>query len=188
MDLWKLFLFVTIWPPAWNGTFEGYWTIHGIWPEFSNGSWPEYCNVSARFDMYKLDPIIPQLEMYWTDFTTEPQKFWKHEYEKHATCAKDTLLDGELRFFEAGLMLRKKYSMYEMLKEIGVVSGACYFLDEIETKFVRQYGFRPIITCIPGTKWMLQDIRICLNLMLQTMNCTSQIVKSESCDDGIFVY
>lgn len=39
------------------------WLIHGLWPNYSNGSWPQFCCPSTPFDVEEVEPIRPQLEV-----------------------------------------------------------------------------------------------------------------------------
>lgn len=63
-------------------------SIHGLWPNYSNGNYPSFCK-KVEFDMNKLNPIMDNLLKFWElpeDHNKEEGKFWKHEWEKHGSC------------------------------------------------------------------------------------------------------
>ncbi|PHH81336.1 hypothetical protein CDD82_997 [Ophiocordyceps australis] len=92
------------------------WTIHGLWPDFCNGSYTQYCDLSRQFDPkpspntttgtpqglpvppYTGEPIdgwfephgktdlLRYMEQYWVSQGDPNWVFWAHEYSKHATC------------------------------------------------------------------------------------------------------
>jgi hypothetical protein len=39
------------------------WLLHGLWPEFNNGSWPQYCDPSAPFNMTAIQVRIHQTSL-----------------------------------------------------------------------------------------------------------------------------
>lgn len=92
------------------------WTLHGLWPDFCNGSFTQYCDLNRQFDPFpspntttgKPDgtpvpaykgPDISQLiapfgrndllaymNKFWINQGGPNTDFWGHEFSKHATC------------------------------------------------------------------------------------------------------
>jgi len=88
------------------------WTIHGLWPDFCDGSFTQYCDLSRQYDPRPSPnvtdgvPIPPyngpgvdsfikkfgRLDMfnfmntYWINQGDTNAHFWAHEFSKHATC------------------------------------------------------------------------------------------------------
>ncbi|PVH72320.1 ribonuclease T2 [Cadophora sp. DSE1049] len=92
------------------------WTLHGLWPDFCNGSYTQYCDLSRQYDPLpspntttgKPDgkPVIPYtgpsigtflepfgkfdllayMNKYWIAQNQPNGDFWGHEFSKHATC------------------------------------------------------------------------------------------------------
>ena len=66
------------------------WTIHGIWPTQNHKIGPLFCNRTDKFDVKKIEGLLPELRSKWTDVRAgggDEYNFWKHEWEKHGTCA-----------------------------------------------------------------------------------------------------
>ncbi len=83
-----------------NGNID--FTIHGIWPEFTNNSYPSFCNKSAIFNVSQISDIENQLNSVWLNYEGSNIEFWEHEYLKHATCYPNTT---EHQFFQNGINL-----------------------------------------------------------------------------------
>ncbi|KAI1147337.1 ribonuclease T2 family protein [Nemania diffusa] len=92
------------------------WTIHGLWPDFCNGSYTQYCDLSRQYDPVPAPntttgtatgtPVPPWTGAPISDFIKSFQKYdllafmnkywigqnqpswalWAHEFSKHATC------------------------------------------------------------------------------------------------------
>ncbi|KAF2498309.1 ribonuclease T2 family protein [Lophium mytilinum] len=92
------------------------WTVHGLWPDFCNGSYTQYCDLNRQYDPnpspnttnalpngtvvppYKGPGIstfveafgkfdlLAWMNKYWVSSGSPNQDFWGHEFSKHATC------------------------------------------------------------------------------------------------------
>ena len=150
-----LTLFVQFNPPAWGNAHTDF-RIHGLWPEYSNGSWPEYCckQSSCAYNETFIADLQPNLTMWWTDFHN-PQKLWRHEWEKHGTCSGL----NEHDYFTTGLAWRDKYPMYRVLRGSMLEPHTTYplefFIDQL-SKFLRA---RPSLVC-KGK--LLEQVYLCL--------------------------
>ncbi|KAI4739115.1 ribonuclease T2 [Aureobasidium sp. EXF-12298] len=92
------------------------WTLHGLWPDFCNGSYTQYCDLNRQYDPspspnttnglpngtvvppYKgpnigtfLEPfgkydLLAWMNKYWINQGAPNSDFWGHEFSKHGTC------------------------------------------------------------------------------------------------------
>lgn len=83
------------------------WSIHGLWPNYGNGSYPEYCEPGVEYDPTVIsDKTLHDMHQDWytcrTDSTDE--EFWNHEITKHYTCVFDKSWTQE-DYFSNGINL-----------------------------------------------------------------------------------
>ncbi|KAF2636175.1 ribonuclease T2 [Massarina eburnea CBS 473.64] len=92
------------------------WTLHGLWPDFCNGSYTQYCDLTRQYDPLPspntttgqpngtavkpwtgpnigtfLEPfgkpdLLDFMQTYWIAQNQDNAGFWGHEFSKHATC------------------------------------------------------------------------------------------------------
>jgi len=167
---WTYLLFVQIWPLTWLyedhkplPSYIDYWTIHGIWPQYSEHKWPQYCKGDS-FNASALEPLQPELDWYWTDFR-DPEKFHKHEWDRHGKCAEsDPLLSSEYEFFKKGLELRKMYPIYEELKKYNITPSSKLYSRE---KFPRRM-------CIRCKGEMIESVIVCIDKRMRRVECVCE--------------
>ena len=68
------FIFSEFWE---NNQFK----IHGLWPQYKNGSWPQYCNNNSNIN--NISNIMIDMKGHWAS----NYKLWEHEWNKHGTCS-----------------------------------------------------------------------------------------------------
>ncbi|EPE31363.1 Ribonuclease Rh-like protein [Glarea lozoyensis ATCC 20868] len=92
------------------------WTLHGLWPDYCDGSYTQYCDLSRQYDPVPspntttgtpsgkpvpawkgpdistfLAPfgkldLLAYMNKYWINQGAPNPDFWAHEFSKHATC------------------------------------------------------------------------------------------------------
>eukprot|EP00094_Tigriopus_californicus_P008842 TCALIF_08523-PA protein Name:"Similar to Ribonuclease Oy (Crassostrea gigas)" AED:0.17 eAED:0.17 QI:189/1/0.75/1/0.66/0.5/4/0/272 len=157
---------------------QGIWTVHGIWPTKNKTIGPNFCDRSKRFDPTRLAPILDDLEAHWTNVhaNTGEYSFWKHEWEKHGTCAMELgPLDTEFKYFKQGITWNEQYPLSKFLNDAGIVPGQKYTFKEIfDAVQNRLGGHRPAVQCQYDDEHdvkTLAQINICFEKSLQLTDC-----------------
>ncbi|KAK7362332.1 hypothetical protein VNO77_04442 [Canavalia gladiata] len=162
-------------------------SIHGLWPNFSNGSYPFDCNIDQNpFNQSKITDLIPRAQISWpslacaasnntndTNTSSDNTKFWKHEWDKHGTCS-DSILDQHA-YFEFSLNLKDQVDLLQILQYNGIIpDGELYCVDSIAQAIKEAIGFVPGITCNtdPSGNNQLNEIYLCVdNLATKFIEC-----------------
>ncbi|XP_019882311.2 ribonuclease Oy [Camponotus floridanus] len=153
------------------------WTIHGIWPTKYNTKGPEYCNTSLRFNASVLVPLESQLKENWMDIHngSNPYSFWKHEWEKHGTCAiKIKALGNEYKYFEKGLTFLNSYNMIDILPKANIFPGQKYMVENMLIGIQQVLNKRCQIICVQNKKTgesYVSEIRLCFDKALKLIDC-----------------
>lgn len=158
---------------------KNYWTIHGLWPSGDYSS-PSFC-VDEQFNGRVLDPIKRDLNKYWPSLTSPEARyfaFWRHQWQKHGSCAGDVpALNGLLKFFNSTLAVYHKYNIFEFLSNSLIRPSAVrtYSAGEIRNALSDDIREKVNIVCnqrAPGKDGpVLTEIRFCLDKQLQPVNC-----------------
>ncbi|XP_015518897.2 ribonuclease Oy [Neodiprion pinetum] len=164
------------------------WTIHGIWPTQFHKIGPLFCNKTQGFNASTLIPIIHQLDEKWINIEdgTPHFSFWKHEWDKHGTCA--SVLDPlntELKYFQKGLDLLKEYDMTHVLAKAGIFVGQAYAVEQIISGVEKILGKTIEVECIKNPKThesYIFEIRICLDKGLKLTDCNNIVDFPSNCD------
>lgn len=149
-------------------------SIHGLWPEYSNNSYPSYCNKSAVFNITTLKPYLYDLNVYWLSFEGPNQDFWKHEYLKHATCFPEVT---ESEFFNKTLNLYHQMDTTTKMKKADIMYDYAYDKTKMQSLF---YG---VFTC-DNTKKQVVQYMSCYDVKLNRLQCPNWL-EENSCGDKI---
>ncbi|TGZ56596.1 ribonuclease Oy-like [Temnothorax longispinosus] len=153
------------------------WTIHGIWPTKYNTLGPQFCNKSLEFNPSAIAPIESELKENWLDIHkgSKPYSFWKHEWDKHGTCAVTVkALNNEFNYFEAGLKLFDKYNMMDVLAKANILPGNKYMVQDMLKGIQKILNTRGQIMCVTDDKThesYVIEMRLCFDKTLQLVNC-----------------
>ncbi|XP_026360984.1 ribonuclease T2 [Ursus americanus] len=179
---WKKLIMVHHWPVTVCKEVEhdcrdppDYWTIHGLWPdkaEECNGSWP--------FNLEEIKDLLPKMKMYWPDVIhpLNHSHFWKHEWEKHGTCAAQVdALNSQKKYFGGSLDLYQQLELNSMLQKLGIKPSINYYqISDIKDALASIYGVIPKVQCLPPKQGeevqTIGQIELCFTKELQLRNCT----------------
>lgn len=144
---WDYLLFVQRWPQSVCDSMArneceipsnvADWLVHGLWPNYNDGSYPQFCDKNDKFDVKQVEQFRSQLEQVWANLErgkTE-ESLWAHEWEKHGTCAKTLdLLSDEQKYFSHSLDLLNNYHIGKALAKNNIVPSdtKSYTKAEIE--------------------------------------------------------
>lgn len=89
------------------------WSLHGLWPDFDNGSWPSYC-YDTDCETAITDDIFKEMDQYYPPCWSDHRELMCHEWMKHGTCFYDNKLPLGLTvspedYFNDTLVLYLKY-------------------------------------------------------------------------------
>ncbi|KAF8664868.1 hypothetical protein HU200_054181 [Digitaria exilis] len=151
-------------------------TIHGLWPDYDDGTWPSCCR-RTQFDLDKILPLMETLQKYWPSLYCSSSStcfsgkglFWAHEVQKHGTCSAPVVQD-ELQYFTIALDLYFKYNVTEMLSSGGIQisNGKEYALSDVIDTIKHAFGGSPQIVCKKGS---IQELRLCFDKELKPRDC-----------------
>ena len=137
--------------------------VHGLWPQYRNGSWPEYCtNAPGPNNPARMLDIMPSLQLI------------RHEWSAHGTCSGLS----ENAYFN---LVRRAYNQVHIPKRF--VAPSQYILirgDELRREFENANpglrGESLSIDCRNGK--YLSEVRVCLGKSLEPVPCSA----SRSCN------
>ena len=197
------FYLVLGWPPSICDTSAGchvptdpapvandFW-LHGLWPNYNNGSWPQFCG-NTPYDRNQISSILTDMSHFWPAVLTDSEdQFWGHEWTKHGTCSAP-VLSSELNYFQTILTIRKKFNLLNLFVQSGVNPGtsAQFTAVEMANAISKSFGFAPDIRCNadPKGQKQMQEVYLCLDKTLNYMNCPpeqhSHGQQYVSCGDG----
>ncbi|XXG62110.1 hypothetical protein AAC387_Pa05g0542 [Persea americana] len=151
-------------------------TIHGLWPNYNDGSWPACCSKS-EFDIKKIASLLGMLEKYWPSLSCSSSSlcghgkgsFWAHEAEKHGTCSYPVIRD-EYSYFSTVLDLYFKYNITKVLVDAGFLptNNNEYPLEGIIAAIEEAFGASPLLVCKHGA---VEELHLCLYKNFTPRDC-----------------
>ncbi|MQL79548.1 hypothetical protein Taro_011993 [Colocasia esculenta] len=124
-------------------------SIHGLWPNYNDGSYPSNCDPDSPFDASKIKDLIGRMQAEWPTLACpsgDGLTFWEHEWEKHGTCSESVL--DQHHYFQTALDLKDKLNLLGILRDAGIEpDGGYYSLSSISGAIKAATGFTPGIEC-----------------------------------------
>ncbi|GMS79256.1 hypothetical protein PENTCL1PPCAC_1431, partial [Pristionchus entomophagus] len=158
-----------------SGTSQ--WTIHGLWPNFKDGSYPQFCD-HQKFDEKQVQQLHEQMRTKWPNlFPHTPEaQLWSHEWEKHGTCSKtDPLLDSQFKYFNMSLFLLDHIDLRTRMEQKGISPRAApYDRETLQKSLDDLIGHHVQMYCLQDKKShesLLADIRVCMDAELKPIDC-----------------
>ena len=160
--------------------WKSHWTIHGLWPQFSDGSYPSSCS-NEKASTTLLESLTTELEQYWPDvalygsandgddesYHQPSYYFWRHEWSKHGTCTGLTPTE----YFQTALAYQ--------LPTPSLV-GEAYGQSLSQQELLSSLQYDVVLRCSSGK--YLQEVRACLTVQGQLMDCPSTLLQQGNCN------
>ncbi|KAA8532975.1 hypothetical protein F0562_032908 [Nyssa sinensis] len=162
--------------------------IHGLWPNYNDGSYPSDCDPNSPYNQSKISDLISRLQKSWPTLACPSgtgSSFWSHEWVKHGTCSESILTQHG--YFKSTLDLKDKLNLLQILQSAGIEpDGGFYSLNSITTAIKQAIGYTPGIECNVDESGnsQLYQIYICVDKsgskiiqcpVLPSGRCASQI-------------
>ncbi|XP_048441100.1 extracellular ribonuclease LE-like [Pyrus x bretschneideri] len=141
--------------------------IHGLWPNYNDGSYPSNCDSDNPYDESKISDLISRLQADWPTLACPSgngSKFWAHEWNKHGTCSESVL--DQHGYFEASLNLKENLDIFQILQNAGIqADGNMYSLSSIKEAIKSAIRYTPGITCNEDASGnsQLYEVYICVD-------------------------
>ncbi|XP_019165812.1 PREDICTED: ribonuclease 1-like [Ipomoea nil] len=154
------FYFVQQWPGSYcdtkksccypkTGKPDSDFGVHGLWPNYKDGSYPLNCDPNNPFDESKVSDLISRMQEDWPTLACpsgDGIEFWTHEWEKHGTCSESVL--EQHAYFQTTLDLKKKTNLLQALQDAGITpDGNSYSLSDIKDAIKSAINYTPWIEC-----------------------------------------
>ncbi|XP_021762756.1 ribonuclease 2-like isoform X1 [Chenopodium quinoa] len=157
-----------------------HFTIHGLWPDYNDGSWPSCCTKS-EFDENEISTLRKALDEYWPTLSCgspsscygHKGSFWGHEWEKHGTCSSPVVRD-EYNYFLTGLNVYFKYNVTQVLFEAGYVPSNTekYPLGGIISAIENAFHLSPVVACSGDA---VKELYLCFYKDFKPRDCATDI-------------
>ncbi|KAL5540668.1 hypothetical protein UlMin_041252 [Ulmus minor] len=123
--------------------------IHGLWPNYKDGTYPSNCDSNNPFDQSKISDLTSSMQKNWPTLSCPSNsglQFWTHEWDKHGTCSESQL--DQHAYFQAALNLKRQVNLLQILKTAGIQpDGSSYKLNDIKEAIQKGVGYAPWIEC-----------------------------------------
>lgn len=163
-----------------------YWkahlTIHGLWPEFNDGTWPSTCT-REPLSKQVIEELKEGLDIYWPNVKepeTDPEhdEFWRHEWSKHGTCS--------------GLSQKEYFisALQHSLPTPDIVQHPGSTVDK--AALLEAYGGADKVVAVCAKGKFLSEVRSCLAVREDGMPqgqipCPQKALEEDSCGDSIII-
>ncbi|KAI3516455.1 hypothetical protein L1887_15371 [Cichorium endivia] len=123
--------------------------IHGLWPNYNDGSYPSNCDADNPFDASQISDLMSEMQSKWPTLScpsSDGLTFWGHEWDKHGTCSESEMDQHD--YFATTLNLKNKINLLQALENAGIhPNGQTYNYSSIESAIKGVSGYTPGIQC-----------------------------------------
>ncbi|XP_074325832.1 extracellular ribonuclease LE-like isoform X1 [Apium graveolens] len=123
--------------------------IHGLWPNYIDGSYPSNCDPDSSFNESMISDLRSKMQKEWPTLScpsANGTEFWGHEWKKHGTCSESVLDQHD--YFATTLNLKSQVNLLQTLANAGIYpDGEFYSLESIKGAIKQGTGYTPHIEC-----------------------------------------
>jgi len=174
-------------------------SVHGMWPQYNDGSWPSCCTSDVTREMIdktleKNKEIREMLNVYWPAF--KRCRFVRYETEKHGTCALSVYgatEQGLIDYWTAVVKLANKFDYQSALASAGIVpsNSTMYTTSQVRKVIGKHVGATVNIACQNGN--IIDEVRICLKKPTNAQEMINPVIfdcpsQDTSCGDKVFLF
>ncbi|XP_057493090.1 extracellular ribonuclease LE-like [Actinidia eriantha] len=163
--------------------------IHGLWPNYEDGTYPSNCDPQSPFDESEISDLTSRMQSEWPSLacpSSNGSKFWAHEWNKHGTCSQSVLNQHD--YFAAVLNLKNKVNLLQILISAGIIpNGQLYSIESIKEAIRGASGHSPWIECNvdPCGNSQLYQIYQCVDTSALTIIECPVLPRGRGCDSKI---
>lgn len=176
-------------------------TIHGLWPQYVDGTWPSTCSnekfdpaIMEEFGWDLLDERWPNVKASESNIE-EYVTFWEHEWTKHGTCSglsQHDYFNAALNHFVHTPPVVYDYYLLNSNKEQKSVKDSSMKSFPKQLLLIGYGGPGQVVpVCLHGK--YLSEIRMCFgkdevtNLPMDRIACPDVFLEEDSCGEEIIV-
>ena len=155
-----------------SGLVNNEFIIHGLWPNFNDGSYPSFCS-NEKLDIDFVNNNKDMFLKYWSDNNNILDiDFINHEWTKHGTCSNSSLIKTQSDYFLNTINIRKNVNIYSILKKNNIINNnTCYNKNIIINVIKNSLNVYPKLDCIKyNNKYILSGIYLGYNKNLQLID------------------
>ncbi len=157
-------------PQCESGKGHGF-TLHGLWPQYTDGGWPSFCRTAERNPSRAMTNDM-------ADIMGTSGLAW-HQWKKHGRCTGLSAADYYALSREAYGKINRPAVLRKLKKDIqlpaSVIEDA---FMEANPKLLQN---QVTITCKAR---QIQEVRICMNKNLELTKCGRDVIKDCSLRDA----
>ena len=177
-------------------------TIHGLWPQYADGTWPSTCSfeefdedIMEEFGWNVIESMWPNVKATLPSSVStvsnldDYSSFWKHEWSKHGTCSglsqRDYFGSALKQFIPTPSIVYEHYRRSTQTNQPSPYFSKKQFLDA--------YGELGQVVPVCSHGKYLSEIRICLDKDNETnfpngrIPCPASVRNEDNCDDIIHI-
>lgn len=159
-------------------------TLHGLWPEYYEGSYPQSCSTENFSEEVVQEIGLGRFELYWVNSKVKAGEegytsFWEHEWSKHGTCS--------------GL---EQYNYFDLTIDRIVATPSIvsdnYGGSVQKEGLVDAYGGPSMATVVCESGKYLSEVRVCYGMEddgtpTERIECPEHVLNEGNCGDEILI-